>query len=359
MTELVPRATDVPNDFRAVMHMAEVLSGSDLLPTALRRKPANVLLVLCGARALRVPAFWALQSMHVIEGKLTMSAELMRALVLRAGHRFTVLERTVQRAVVEIHRKDRDKPYRAEFTINDAKTAELLGKGNWKKYPAAMLVARATGIAVRDECPDELFGVAYTPDELGAVTNEDGEPLEGEVVAVRDATRDAIGEVASTLVKATLEEFPAAWQVIIDLGWTGMKMDDDGITMADYAADLLAAHGLAATDVDGVKAVWTVAGSCNLLNHQSPTATKKLGALLVAYGEQHKTVAKAKIKNLQDEAAAAAEDERLKAEQEYERIKAEQIDTENAQKLREAAGKSWGDTEEVVTGEIVEAADRE
>jgi hypothetical protein len=169
-TEVALRRSDVPAAFAEQMHMAKVLSESDLLPKHLRGRPANVLVILQGARALDVAGFWALQSMHVVDGKLGMAAELMRALVTRAGHQFRVIERTMERAIVEIKRSDRDQPYRAEFTWEDAKTAELTGKDNWRKYRKSMLVARATSIAVRDECADVMFGVIYTPDELGANT---------------------------------------------------------------------------------------------------------------------------------------------------------------------------------------------
>lgn len=183
-TEVALRPTDVPAALDQQMHLAKVLAVSDLLPGHLRGTPANVLVVLQGARALDVPAFWALQSMHVIDGKLGLTAELMRALVVRAGHAVRVVERTDTHAVVEIQRRDRADAYRAEFTMAEAAAAGLSGKANWKRYPKAMLVARATSIAVRDECPDVLFGVVYTPDELGVVTDAEGDPvIDGEVLA--------------------------------------------------------------------------------------------------------------------------------------------------------------------------------
>jgi hypothetical protein len=181
--DLVPGGTDVPTGLDAQLRLADALAQADLLPAHLRRRPANVLVILQGARALHVPAFWALQSMHVVEGKLSLSAELMRALVIRAGHSVRVVERSATRAVVEVQRHDRARPYRAEFTMTDAVAADLADKVNWRRYPASMLVARATAIAVRDECPDVLYGVVYTADELGAVTDDAGTPvLDGELV---------------------------------------------------------------------------------------------------------------------------------------------------------------------------------
>jgi hypothetical protein len=54
------------------------------------------------------------------------------------------------------------------FTLDDAKTAGLLGKDNWRKYSRDMLFARAISAAGRQHCADLFGGPAYTPDDLGA-----------------------------------------------------------------------------------------------------------------------------------------------------------------------------------------------
>ena len=54
------------------------------------------------------------------------------------------------------------------FTLDDAKSAGLLGKDNWRKYARDMLFARAISAAGRQHCADLFGGPAYTPDDLGA-----------------------------------------------------------------------------------------------------------------------------------------------------------------------------------------------
>ncbi len=175
--------TDVPLNPVEQMQLAQYYAPSSLLPGHLRNKPENVFVILSGARALNVPGFWALQSMFVVDGKLSMSADLMRALVLRAGHKVRTIENPRERSatVTIIRNDDPDFEFSYTFSMEDAKTAELLGKANWKKYPRPMLVARATSAAVRTHCSDVLFGVIYTPEELGAEVNEDGAIIDGEV----------------------------------------------------------------------------------------------------------------------------------------------------------------------------------
>jgi hypothetical protein len=50
----------------------------------------------------------------------------------------------------------------ATFSLEDARTAKLLGKDNWIKYPKRMLQMRARAFALRDVFPDVLQGLGCT-----------------------------------------------------------------------------------------------------------------------------------------------------------------------------------------------------
>lgn len=63
------------------------------------------------------------------------------------------------------------------FSIDDAKQAGLLGSQNWKKYPRAMLRARAITEGQKAFAPSLGGGIkAYTPEELGGDPHEDDLP---------------------------------------------------------------------------------------------------------------------------------------------------------------------------------------
>jgi len=105
----------------------------------------------------------------------------MQALVRRAGHRVRGgYDAKAALGWAEIIRRDDPEfTYRAEFSMEDAKRAAVLGKDNWKNYPRAMMKARAMAEVCREACADVLSGVAYLPDELGPVVvdaEEDGPP---------------------------------------------------------------------------------------------------------------------------------------------------------------------------------------
>lgn len=344
MSDVVLARTDVPVQFEQQMHMARVLAESSLLPGHLRGKPANVLIILQGARALDVPAFWALQSMHVIEGKLSMAAELMRALVIRAGHQFRIVERTRERAVVEIHRKDRDQPYRFEYDRQDADDARLLKKDNWQKHLKAMLVARATSGAVRDECPDVLFGVVYTPDELGVVTDADGNPdlIEGKIVQV--PTPERVEELAVALGQVELDDFTAAWQSVVDLGWVLEKVPGaDDMTLVDIAAEVLRELAREAADTVTVKTIWKIGNHCGLMEVPVKIDPDPENSEVVLLGNYLKARGAFIAEREKAAAETAGSDEPAEGEivEEEPKITAEEVDTENARELRNAAEASW------------------
>lgn len=153
-----------------LIEMAKLLAPADLLPKHLRGKPADVFLTLQLGAELGLAPMQSIRAVHVIEGKPTMSADLMSALCQRRRDvceylRPVELSPTV--ATYETKRVGWPEPMRQSFTIEDAERANLLSKDNWRKYPAAMLKARCLSAIVRAAYPDLMLGI-YDPDELDA-----------------------------------------------------------------------------------------------------------------------------------------------------------------------------------------------
>jgi hypothetical protein len=165
-----------------MVRYAEHLSSAGLLPAQYRGKPANVLYAMEYGRTLSITPLAAITGIHVIEGKPSASAALISGLVRRAGHKLRVRgdDTTAWAQIIRADDPDYD-GYQVTWTIDRAKTAGLANKDVWKKYPAAMLKARAITEVARDACEEVLFGLHYTPEELGAIVNQDGEPVEASV----------------------------------------------------------------------------------------------------------------------------------------------------------------------------------
>ncbi|MEU4256315.1 hypothetical protein AB0B42_00455 [Streptomyces fradiae] len=169
-----------------MVRYAEHLANANLLPGQYRKQPANVLFAMEYGRTLGITPIAAITGIHVIEGKPSASAALISGLVRQAGHKLRVRGND-QEAWAQIIRADDPtyEGYQVTWTLERARQAGLAGKDVWKKYPAAMLKARAITEVARDACEEVLFGLHYTPEELGANVSEDGLPVDAPVQQLR------------------------------------------------------------------------------------------------------------------------------------------------------------------------------
>jgi hypothetical protein len=159
--------------------LASRVADTDFVPKALRGKPEAVLACILAGHEAGISPMQALAKIHVVEGRPAMAAELMRALVLRAGHELWIEESTSTRVIVAGQRAGSERVSRVAWTMDDAKRANLAGKNNWRSYPRAMLLARATAELCRALFPDVLAGISHTIEELADGDDVD-RPLEPE-----------------------------------------------------------------------------------------------------------------------------------------------------------------------------------
>lgn len=99
-----------------------------------------------------------------------MSSETMLARAHRAGHRTKWLRTDTECATLSVTLAGQTQPEAPiSFTMEDAKRAGVAGKGNWSKFPAQMLRARAASGAIRAHCP-EVLGAGVYESESGELT---------------------------------------------------------------------------------------------------------------------------------------------------------------------------------------------
>lgn len=209
--------------------LAQMLSKSSLLPPDLRGKEADIAVTVMAGRELGLAPMASLRSINVIKGKPVLGADAMVGLVLSAGvaDYFSFIESTATIATYETKRKGAPHPQRLSFTFEQAKAAGLTGNDNWRKYPDAMLRARAKAALARDVYSDVLAG-CYTEDEAAAFSDyrpparhvvEDA--IDAEVVtshpaqpapkALPEPTPDADpSEQAALEIIAAIDEAPSA-----------------------------------------------------------------------------------------------------------------------------------------------------
>lgn len=160
------------------------LAPSTILPTAYRGNAANAFVAAETGAALGLEPLQALASIAVINGRATLSSDLMAAVIRRAGHTLRIVENSPESVTATLIRAD-DKKF--EFTVtwdkDKAVKAGLWGqKGPWSQYPTQMLRARAITEVARQGASEALMGMIYSPEDFGATITDTGEVIEAEIV---------------------------------------------------------------------------------------------------------------------------------------------------------------------------------
>lgn len=255
-TGLVLKGTDVPDSVPEMMQIAEMLQKSKRMPEDLRGDSASIFNVMLIARSLDIPMTTAFQHVLDQDGKTSMSAVLMQALVIRAGYDLYIVDTTSEQAIVRAVRPgigdDAGGVADVAFTVADAHRAGLLmltDKGEvrarakaypnvilpWEAYTADMLGWRAIGRAARRYFSDVLMGVGgivHTPDEIGAEVDEEGLPVRRDDTTV---SAEIPEEVRALILKVnsarTIKALSELYDAIKKAGHLG-SLTLDGITLS-------------------------------------------------------------------------------------------------------------------------------
>lgn len=183
-------------EWQIMREQAGALVATGFLPASIKT-PEQALAIMLQGRELGIPAMAALGTINVIQGKPTVSPQLMLALIERSGQLETIkIDSTDEGSTVTMKRKSR--PAHAEtFGKKEASDLKLIEKDNYKKQPRVMFKWRAVAACARVVFPDVVLGL-YTPDEMGANTDpETGEAInEPNPVQVFPPTKSELVEAA-------------------------------------------------------------------------------------------------------------------------------------------------------------------
>lgn len=165
-----------PRTMGEAWKLSETFHESGLLPRGVSSPAAAFTIIATGAE-LGLSPMASLRSIHIIEGKPVLSAALIAGIVQRRPdlcEGFALVESSDTIATYETTRRGQA-PVRMSFTIEQAQRAGLTGKDNWRKYPHAMLRARASAELARAVYPDVVGGL-YDPDEIPGAEVRTAEP---------------------------------------------------------------------------------------------------------------------------------------------------------------------------------------
>lgn len=146
-----------------------------------RRSPGDCLTLLYRARALNIPVGVALDHVYINTaiGRAGLSAQLMAALLLRAGITWRTPQCTDQ--IVEmVFYRGRKKIGAVTWRIREAVAAGLTRREHWQLWPIDCLWARALARGCRRHFSDLVMGMGYTPEELHDMAAAEAAPEEVE-----------------------------------------------------------------------------------------------------------------------------------------------------------------------------------
>ncbi|MET9313806.1 hypothetical protein ABZX12_18495 [Kribbella sp. NPDC003505] len=143
-----------------VGYLAESVAPTTFVPEGLRNNIAGTAAAILYGREIGLPPMTTLQTTHVIKGRVGISAEMQRALVLSAGHEIEYREVNAGRCVIAGRRSGSTNWTEVAYSIDDAKTAGLLNNSNYRNNPTDMLIARASTRLCRMLFPDVIRGMA-------------------------------------------------------------------------------------------------------------------------------------------------------------------------------------------------------
>lgn len=175
MTQAMTVATPTLSE---TMQLGDLLAQSGFFADS--RGAAQAVVKVLAGREIGFGPIASMTGIHVISGRVSISANLMAAAIKRSGrYDYRVREMTAQRCEIEFRERNGDKWEiigSSEFTAQDARAA---GTKNMDKYARNMLFARAMSNGARWYCPDIFGGPVYTPEEMGAtVDGETGEVID-------------------------------------------------------------------------------------------------------------------------------------------------------------------------------------
>ncbi len=224
-----------PRDMDQAVRLAEMLANSGMVPKQYISNPQGTLVAMMMGSEIGLNPLQSLQNIAVINGKPSIYADALLALVQNhpkfGGHEEDIDEDAMT-AYCTVWRKGDEKKHTVSFSKADAQQAGLWGKsGPWQSYPKRMLMWRARGYALRDKFADALGGL-ITVEEARDIPEQD----------MGTAQRSEPNQPAAP-ARPQLEHYPAeqfeanfpAWKNAIE---AGKRTPEQIVAMVSSKAEL-------------------------------------------------------------------------------------------------------------------------
>lgn len=173
------------------------------------RSVSQAVVKILKGRELGIGEFTACDQINMINGKPTLNAGLVAALIRRsADYDYEVIEKTNTSCSIQILRKGKPLNPIETFTIEDAKRAGLTRNSTYTAYPMNMLFARCISNAARFFCPEVLCGV-YVPEDFPDAVEDTGKYSSPQILQITQIIETSVEQLLKD-TKTTLEELNTA-----------------------------------------------------------------------------------------------------------------------------------------------------
>ncbi len=195
MHDVTTTSRPANTDMASLTELATAVAKSGLFAMKTVEQ-AITLMALCRSEGL--DPIQACRRYHIIQNRPAMRADAMQADFQARGGKIKWISRDAERCEAEFAHPSGG-AVTILWTLEMAKTAQLLGNDNWRKYPRQMLHARVVSEGVRAVLPEVVCGV-YTPEEVSDFNDPPASkaPSQPAVNAAAPIVRASSAKVAAT-----------------------------------------------------------------------------------------------------------------------------------------------------------------
>lgn len=236
------------------MQVAEVFVQSGMFPDA--KSVATAAAKLIVGRGLGLTDYDSMAGLHIIKGKVVLASNTMAAAIKASGkydYSSTTTKDECTITFYSVGSGKREEIGSTTFTMQDAADAGLRGE-NWRKWPKAMLFARAISSGYREHCPDALgsapvyvheHGESEIPEDKPRAVAAQRETPQIEQQEAEDPKSKLVYNVMLWCACERKESYEKAKHLLIKRGVaTDGSASDDEIAEVNQFVEESMAHGL-------------------------------------------------------------------------------------------------------------------
>lgn len=151
-------------DLEEIQSLAQLMIQSKMF-SDIQGVAQGAVRILAG-RELGIGPVASLRSIEIVRGNLSIRSHLMAAMIKRSPrYNYRVTASTDEKCIIEFL-EEGESCGTSEFTLEDAKRANLTNNDSWKRYPKTMLYNRAMSQGARMFCPDIFLGGVFYESEI-------------------------------------------------------------------------------------------------------------------------------------------------------------------------------------------------